>query len=305
MRIKAEYLDALERNTVDGLPGPTYATGFLRAYSEYLAGRARDRAPVPGAEKTGLHTKPELAFPVPLTDRGIPGGGIFLIAVLVAALCYGGYYYYTSGGQGTRVAVEPVRPACCRRPRPRRRSPSPRHPSRPTRALPRRRPRQARTTAAPPAAGQLAGTAPVAPERRPYRGHTGTDNRRHGCAAPPERRRAEPNRPTAGPADADAAPPKHYGDAAPGRIVLRATGKAWVTVKDGGKPIVNTLFNKGDVYNVPDRAGLILRTGSAGSLDVMVDGRPCPRSVRSARSGPCRSTPTNWAPRAVAGLTAR
>src|ERR1700761_3135349 len=108
LRIKAEYLAALERNTVEGLPGPTYATGFLRAYAEYLGLDGHEIVRRFRAEETGLHTKPELAFPVPLTDRGIPGGGIFLIAVLVFVLGYGGYYYATSGTKTSQVAVEPV-----------------------------------------------------------------------------------------------------------------------------------------------------------------------------------------------------
>ena len=110
LRIRAEYLAALERNTVEGLPGPTYATGFLRAYAEYLGLDGHEIVRRFREEKTGLHTKPELAFPVPLTDRGIPGGGIFLIAVLMAGLAYGTWYYFPSHEHATPSAVEPVPP---------------------------------------------------------------------------------------------------------------------------------------------------------------------------------------------------
>ena len=49
-----------------------------------------------------------------------------------------------------------------------------------------------------------------------------------------------------------------------------------MTVKDGEKPIVNTLFNKGDTFNAPDRKGLSVKTGSAGALEVTVDGKTLP-----------------------------
>src|ERR1700735_4687061 len=71
LRIRVDYLEALERNTVEGLPGPTYATGFLKAYGEFLGLDGQEIVRRFRAEKTGLHAKAELAFPLPLTDRGI------------------------------------------------------------------------------------------------------------------------------------------------------------------------------------------------------------------------------------------
>jgi cytoskeleton protein RodZ len=270
LRIKVEYLEALERNTVEGLPGPTYATGFLRAYAEYLRLDGHEIVRRFRAEETGLHTKPELAFPVPLTDRGIPGGGIFLIAVLVVVLGYGGYYYATSGTKTTQVAVEPV---------PQRLLPPPPAPAPPVTVTESPKPADQSAVTPPPTPG---GT--PAPAAAPTAAGTLAPTAAHptttiATATPP----AAPNAPALAAAtppaaiDADAGPaPKHYGESAPGRIVVRATGKAWIVVKDGTKPVVNALFNKGDVYNAPDHGGLTLRTGSAGSVEVTVDGKPVP-----------------------------
>ena len=36
------------------------------------------------------------------------------------------------------------------------------------------------------------------------------------------------------------------------------------------------ILRPGDVYNVPNRAGLQLSTGNAGALDIRVDGRSIP-----------------------------
>ena len=271
LRIKAEYLSALERNTVEGLPGPTYATGFLRAYAEYLGLDGHEIVRRFRAEETGLHTKPELAFPVPLTDRGIPGGGIFLIAVLVFVLGYAGYYYATSGNKTTPPVVEQV---------PTRLLPPPPPPAPPVTVAeaPKSADQAAAVTPPPSAAPNSAPATPVTPAPASATPAAASAH----PATPTNVATAAPAAPapaaaTPAPTDADAGPPpKHYGEAAPGRIVVRATGKAWVVVKDGAKPVVNTLFNNGDVYNAPDRGGLTLRVGSAGSIEVTVDGKPVP-----------------------------
>jgi|HubBroStandDraft_1064217.scaffolds.fasta_scaffold00038_49 cytoskeleton protein RodZ len=233
LRIRAGFLEALERNTTEGLPGPTYATGFLRAYAEYLGLDGHEIVRRFRAEKIGLHTKPELAFPVPLTDRGIPGGSIVLIVLLIVGLAYVAFYYLSSPPHATQApTVEPV----------------------PARLLP-----------PPPSPPPIALVEPPKPTEP-------------AAAAPPSVPPAAPPPPTvpaSGTADAEpgASAAHSYGDPAPGRVVIRATGKAWVTVKEGEKPILNTLFNKGDTFNTPDRKGLTLKTGSAGALEFIVDGK--------------------------------
>jgi cytoskeleton protein RodZ len=267
LRIRVDYLEALERNTVDGLPGPTYATGFLRAYAEYLGLDGHEIVRRFRAEKTGLHAKAELAFPVPLTDRGIPGGGIFLIAVLIFGLGYGTYYYVTSGSNSAPATVEPV---------PAHLLPPP--PSAPPPVAITEPPKSAETTAAlvpPPTAAAAPPVPSTAAATSPRTAVAPTPGQPPGS---PATAAATPATLPAAPAEADAGKPttRSYGDATPGRIVIRATGKAWVTVKEGEKPIVNTLFNKGDTFNAPDRKGLSVKTGSAGALEVTVDGKTLP-----------------------------
>ena len=36
LRIRYPYLEAIENSLFDELPGPTYALGFVKAYSEHL-----------------------------------------------------------------------------------------------------------------------------------------------------------------------------------------------------------------------------------------------------------------------------
>ncbi|MGL1751845.1 helix-turn-helix domain-containing protein, partial [Vibrio parahaemolyticus] len=70
LRIRVEYLAALEAGSLEGLPGPAYAMGFLRAYADYLGFDGKDIVRRFKAEQTSLNAKPELTFPMPLTERG-------------------------------------------------------------------------------------------------------------------------------------------------------------------------------------------------------------------------------------------
>lgn len=57
------------------------------------------------------------------------------------------------------------------------------------------------------------------------------------------------------------------------RIVLRATGDSWVQVRDeNGVAVMTRVLRKGDTYQVPEQEGLVLATGNAGALDILVDG---------------------------------
>jgi cytoskeleton protein RodZ len=69
-------------------------------------------------------------------------------------------------------------------------------------------------------------------------------------------------------------------DAAPGaadadgaRIMLRFTGDTWVQVKErGGQALVTKVMKAGDTFPVPTRANLVLTTGNAGRVEILVDG---------------------------------
>lgn len=57
------------------------------------------------------------------------------------------------------------------------------------------------------------------------------------------------------------------------RIQLRATQDSWIQVRDGNNDLLFTrVLRPGDVYRVPDRPGIRVRTGNAGGLIVVTDG---------------------------------
>ena len=61
-------------------------------------------------ESTLLAAKPDLAFPMPLGERSMPGGGMLLVALILAVCAYGGWFYLSTGDgpRPERVAEVPL-----------------------------------------------------------------------------------------------------------------------------------------------------------------------------------------------------
>ena len=61
-------------------------------------------------------------------------------------------------------------------------------------------------------------------------------------------------------------------------MVLRARAETWVQVRDrqGGPILVNRVLRPGDTWTPPAREGLLLSTGNAAGLEILVDGQPAP-----------------------------
>jgi hypothetical protein len=80
---------------------------------------------------------------------------------------------------------------------------------------------------------------------------------------------AAPGAPEAGQGDA-----RVYGaTSGQSRIQIRATQDSWIQVRDGtGDLLMTRVLRPGDIYRVPDKAGLKMQTGNAGGLQVSVDG---------------------------------
>jgi cytoskeleton protein RodZ len=81
--------------------------------------------------------------------------------------------------------------------------------------------------------------------------------------------------PTSAPAPVD---PAHlFGETkGPYRIVLRAMADCWLEVRDGDTMLFKRMLRPGDVYRMPDKAGLTMRVGNAKGVEVSVDGKTLP-----------------------------
>jgi cytoskeleton protein RodZ len=109
LRIRAAYLEAIEEGHYDRLPGPVYALGFVRAYAVHLGLDGEEAVRRFKLEAEGFEGQRDLSFPVPLTERSIPGGAMVLAAVILAVCAYGIWYYLssTAGPRPERVAAVP------------------------------------------------------------------------------------------------------------------------------------------------------------------------------------------------------
>jgi cytoskeleton protein RodZ len=70
-------------------------------------------------------------------------------------------------------------------------------------------------------------------------------------------------------------PHAYGGTEGPSRIVLHATADSWIQIRAADRTVLFTgLLKPGDSYRVPDQAGLSMRAGNAGGLELSVDGKP-------------------------------
>jgi cytoskeleton protein RodZ len=275
LRIKRDYLAALEAGRPDLLPGPTYAIGFVRAYSDHLGLDGSEILRRFKLESAGLDAKPDLAFPMPLGEHSIPGRGMLLVALILVLCGYGTWYYLSTSEHSRPERVAEVPLGLLLSPPAQRASEV---------AAPASAETAVETRLAAPGGAGLSAPAP-----------TGSEPVAIGesAAAPPPTPPAQvPALPAAMPTLPPAPPPvlvgltpappsegpRAYGIVdGPARIVIRATSESWIKIRDANQTVLLEGFLKaGESYRVPDRPGVLMRTGNAGGLDITVDGKPVP-----------------------------
>ncbi len=97
LRIRYDYLLAIEEGRFEDLPGPTYAVGFVRAYADYLKLDPEDIASRFKVEVADVTRRTELVFPSPEPETRIPGSLIFLASAVLIAGAYGVWYFASAG----------------------------------------------------------------------------------------------------------------------------------------------------------------------------------------------------------------
>jgi len=299
LKIRRVHLEAIESDRFDLVPSGTYAVNFVRAYSETLGLDPiemvrRYREVLAGGER-----RLELHFPQPLPESKLPGAIILLVSFAIAALGYGAWLVLNQGMRETLARVDPV-------PQQLQQSAVAPPPQAPTTASANQasepRPSASEAPTPPPAvasvsapsavSNSVASPAPVAtaaavpsvppPAAAPIAAGV-TASATVIPTSPPVPAQLAPIAPSPSPAPAPqvtetAQGTRIFGEAASAtRIVIVAQADSWVQVREAnGATIFMRILKAGDVYNVPNRAGLLLTTGSAGSIELRVDGKVAP-----------------------------
>jgi cytoskeleton protein RodZ len=251
LRIKPAYLAALEAERPGELPGAVYAIGFLRAYADHLGLDGAEMVRRFKRESVLFPARPELAFPIRLGERSTPGGGVLLVALILATCAYGAWFYVSTGEGPRRERVAEV----------------------PLELLP-----SPGASLTPPAGSRpTESQAQAAPRSRPAPSevseYSGTSEAGSGSAGRPA---------VAGPAVTAAPKPApaaatNPAQNAPKGVVIKATANSWIQIRDARHSVILTrVLKAGESCQVPDRPGLSMRTGNAGVLEITVDGSPAP-----------------------------
>lgn len=248
LRIRPQYLEALEAGRLGDLPGNAYALGFLRTYAGALGLDPNEIARRFKAEASCVNEKTVLTFPVPVPERGVPAGAVVFLGVLLAVGAYAGWYRLS--GEGKLPAETTIQV-------PERLAPLAEQAVQPKVVPPAPAPVVAQ---APPASSQTVDQASV--------------KQADATQAPPA-----PPVPDVSPSSAAAAalpvPPAPTISPDQSRIELRANADAWVQVRDrSGTVLLNRILHPGETWDVPSRPNLLLTTGNAGGTDVLLDGQP-------------------------------
>ncbi len=281
LRIKLYYLEALEGGQVAKLPGNAYALGFLRAYSGALGLDAEDMSRRFRQETKEVSRKPELSFPAPVPERGVPAGAVVLLGVVVVVAAYAGWFEFSGHERRIGHAVPPVPaalspyagPVGAPVPSPQVATVMP-GPGQTPPALP--GPAGGPGDAS--SAARAGGPAVGGTGSPPGLGAAGTSS-----ASPPAMAAAPvaPSATASGSAAAGIPVPVVSGTAAaptpaatPGQVMVEAVATSWVQVREvGGKVLYDHVLKPGESWAVPqDPLPLTLATGNAGGVRLAVDG---------------------------------
>jgi cytoskeleton protein RodZ len=320
LRIRPSYLLGLEEGDLSVIPGRAYALGFLRSYARYLGFDGEDLIVQIRSSVGDLTGKARLRERTPLSESGLPKIPILVVSFAALAGIYAGWGYLDDRtpaeldliaegpddlqqqDAAPREAPAEITPAIAPRAEPRIEPEAGTSDGRggqsslpstsagapiaaPGIALESAAAPPADLVSPPPEAGQhrLTGRSPIDIATATIEPGAG-EPPASSAADPPVRTAAEVLAALAPVAPGGAAPTIYGADAVAARVILRARSSTWVHVSSTNNDYlwVKTL-QPGDAFLVPDRPDLVLWTGNAGGIEVIVDGAPLPPLGPEAR----------------------
>ncbi len=311
LHIRLSYLKAIEDGRFKDLPGLTYASGFVRSYSDYLGLDGEEMVRRFREEIAGTERQVQLIFPSLATEGKIPSGAILLLSGFLAVMAYG-VWYYLADRQKSLLDLVPEVPAQLRallgtQP-PANTSASGSGETKPAGAaavasggpvVTHDAPVVAPPPAPPPPPATVVLVSPsdlaplpseitaliAAAEAAPVAGTTPVGSTAMSSTAGTAATSTSPVATTtasagsaAAPVAPAATPAKPAGQvvvANPGaRVKLMARMDSWVQIYDkAGKSYFSAVLRAGQTIEVPNLPGLLLTTGNIGGLDILIDGQ--------------------------------
>jgi cytoskeleton protein RodZ len=297
LRIRPGYLAGIEQGDLSVIPGRPYALGFLRSYAQYLGFDGDDLIAQIRSSVADLTAGTHLHRRVPLSESRLPKLPIVVVSLAALAGVYAGWAYVENDTPEVEIVAElpdefrdPLGVQALEAPRPEiaavvddiEPAPPPPLPDVPADEV-----APADEAADPvvilPAMSavedEVAAVEPEAPAPAPEDVVAVEPPPPQAEAAPPAPEPpAEEVVAALEPVDGASAEPVIYRDGEGSeRVILRARSRSWIHVSSTNNDYlwVKTL-QPGDAFVVPDRPGLVLWTGNAGGIEVIVDGAPLP-----------------------------
>jgi len=263
--IKPVFLKAIEEGRRKDLPGTAYMIGYIRTYADYLGFDGNRLITDYHTELTGqrkwVDKRAEPVEQPPAAISQVQANPVIVLgSVVVLALAAYGVWSIFSGrdkGETQTVATDtPTEEAAPAEPTPSEEpaataakppAPSPINAEASTGAEP--------TAEEPPAAESAPADAPAAAEDQ----------------VPPEADVA-----STGEEVVEESPPQEEAavEGQAGKIVVRARLESWIQISNEKKEVVfSRVLRSGETYTVPEEKGLMLTTGNAGGIEILVNGK--------------------------------
>ena len=257
LMIRRFYLEALENGSFKDLPERVYAVGFVKNYGTYLgmdtvALTDQFKREAFGARNVNNY-QVDLSMPQPVIQSVVPNRSAIISAIVVLALLVSGIIFMTQGKKSSVSAIP--EPAVTQDSA----APEITAPAATATATP------AATTAAMPAMEFSTSAAPEAAATV--------------TSATPAETAITPPADTESAATAAQKPVTNDVPPAALRVknrrVLEALQSAWVEVRnDKGTTLFTSILKAGQILPLPDNTRILLTTGNAGGMRVIVDGKP-------------------------------
>jgi cytoskeleton protein RodZ len=268
--IKQNYLKAIEDGRRKDLPGTAYMIGYIRTYADYLGFDGNRLITDYHADLAGQRKwVDKRADPVEPAGISLPQIQVSPVILLAGLLMLGigifvGWGYATAPDEepAKTASVEPPAETAAPETEPVEPAAKPVTPS-PTgaEAAPADVPAGAPTESEP--AGAATKNEPVAASEE-------------ALAADQDQVPPEADIASAGEQVAEESPPQQAAaeaEGTTGKIVVRARLESWIQVTNDKKEVLfSRVLRSGETYTVPDEQGLMLTTGNAGGIEILVNG---------------------------------